>query len=262
MLRFSHGSVNSREALQKRLKRNNAHCHVNYHILVAKAFFVNHKDFIVYKILIFTSILSTMPLQNRVTPYGNIIATPERGTLLGNRGVLINQQRQLVRNYQVKRWICCQLQYKGRWRPVMQPNRWTELFFLDEATAFAAGHRPCFECRNAAAKTFQAAWEKDGLGPSNVAAMDAVLDQDRKHPGGSKKTYTAPVSSLPDGVFITVNDQAWLKHQGKFLRWTPGGYTEAKPIISSTVTVLTPKSTVAVIAAGYQLGIHPSATQF
>jgi len=201
-----------------------------------------------------------MPLQNRVNPFGDIIATPERGTMIGNRGVLCNDQRQIVRNYQVKRWICCQLHYKDIRRVVMSPNSWTELFFLDEATAFAAGHRPCFECRNPAAKQFQACWQKAHGGKANAAAMDIVLEHDRKRPDGTKNTYLADIKTLPDGTFVTDGDDAWLVLNGQRYLWSFGGYTEVKPLGKGQVIVLTPKSTVAVFKAGYQPGIHESAS--
>src|SRR4051794_26424644 len=99
-----------------------------------------------------------MPRQNRVTPSGDIITTPERGTLMGNRGVLHDADARIVRRWQGKRWIACVLEFKGRWRPVMAPGRYTELFFLDEATALAAGHRPCAECRRRRFDEFRDTW--------------------------------------------------------------------------------------------------------
>jgi len=205
-----------------------------------------------------------MPLQNRVNPFGDIIATPERGTMIGNRGVLVDDSKHLIRNYQVRRWICCQLHYKDIRRVVMSPNRWTELFFLDEATAFAAGHRPCFECRNPAAKAFQAAWTTAQLGACNADAMDIVLEHDRKNSGGGKKTYVAPAQNLPKGTFFTDTTdkkQAWLVLNGQRYPWTFAGYGPPQPLGTGLVTVLTPKATVATLAHGYQVGIHPSALE-
>ena len=114
-----------------------------------------------------------MPLQNRVTPFGAIVATPERGTMVGNRGVLHDDERRLVRPWRLRRWICCVLEFKGIRRTVMSPRRWTELFFLDEATAFAAGHRPCFECRRASALAYQAAWAR-AFGLRELPKADAM----------------------------------------------------------------------------------------
>ena len=101
-----------------------------------------------------------MPLQNRVTPLGELIATPERGLVYGNRGCLHDEHGRIRRRYATRRWIACRLEFKGRHRELMQPNRYTELFFLDEATALAAGHRPCFECRRQEAETFAALWAR------------------------------------------------------------------------------------------------------
>ncbi len=199
-----------------------------------------------------------MPLQNRVTPFGAIVATPERGTILGNRGVLHDDARTLVRPWQVRRWICCELHYKGRRRVVMTPRSYTELFFLDEATAFAAGHRPCFECRRAAALAFRACWAKAVGGATEADAMDRALEADRKE-HRRKKTYTTDARGLPDGVFVTLDGAAWLLRGGRMLRWTHAGYAESRAIDGGAVDVLTPRSTVAVIAAGYAPGVHASA---
>ena len=114
-----------------------------------------------------------MPRQNRVTPFGEIVAVPERGTLMGNRGVIHADDGSHRREWQVRRWIACRLEFKGRRRPVRQPRRWTELFFLDEATALAAGHRPCAECRRERYDEFRAAWIE-----INPVASDRKLGAD------------------------------------------------------------------------------------
>src|ERR1041385_996458 len=146
-----------------------------------------------------------MPRQNRVTPWGTIIADPARGSLLGNRGVLHDAQGRIVRSWRVKAGIACRLAFRGRRRPLMQPNRWTELFFLDEATALAAGHRPCFECRREAALRFKTAWlagnPERGLGPdSPIARIDDCLHAERIMRDGTKVTWTARLGELSDGT--------------------------------------------------------------
>ena len=139
-----------------------------------------------------------MPLQNRVTPSGDIVALAGRGTLTGNRGIIHNADKQIVRQWQVKRWIACALEFRGRKREVLQPNRWTHLFFLDEATAFSAGHRPCAECRNADYKRFRALWESVYGATSGADEIDAVLHANRVDTH-RKRTYHAPIDALPDG---------------------------------------------------------------
>src|SRR5258708_21172148 len=143
-----------------------------------------------------------MPLQNRVTPFGEIIATPERGTMLGNRGILHNDRKEIIRTSQIRRWLCCVLEFKGIRRKIMDPHSYTELFFLDEATALAAGHRPCFECRRKAALDFQFYWTKVFDTKANADEIDQILEYDRKVPGSGKKRYKANMLNLPDGTFI------------------------------------------------------------
>ena len=201
-----------------------------------------------------------MPLQNRVDPFGEIVAVPERGTMLGNRGVLHDDQRKLVRTSQVRRWICCVLEWKGIRRQLMRPRSYTELFFLDEVTALAAGHRPCFECRRPAALAFQAAWERAfGVKP-RADAMDLQLAAERRTRTGGKVTHIVDdAEGLPDGVMIVVDGAAWLLRGGRRWRWSFGGYASPESMPVRRVEVLTPASTVAVLRAGYEPGIHPSA---
>jgi len=160
-----------------------------------------------------------MPRQNRVTPYGAIIATPERGLFMGNRGILHNEREEIVTPYRSKAWIICRLQFKGRARTLMSPGRYTELFFLDEATALAAGHRPCFECQRERASAFRAAWQEAHETPGDrrlkMRDIDAVLHQERLTPGRLKtdrvqQTYTAVSTTLPDGAFISVDGRPFL----------------------------------------------------
>jgi hypothetical protein len=211
-----------------------------------------------------------VPKQNRVTPFGDIIATPERGTFMGNRGVLHGNNGNIRRSWQMKRWLVCVLEFRGRHRKVMTPNRYTELFFLDEATALAAGHRPCAECRHARFLDFCAAWRTANMrsGTSKrptVAEIDDRLHGERLAPDRSKLTISASLSEMPDGVFIchaAWGNDALLIHGDSLLAWSPGGYARhmARPR-KADVLVLTPASTVATIRAGYVPDIHASATE-
>lgn len=208
-----------------------------------------------------------MPRPNRVTPSGRIVAVPDRGMFLGNRGVIHDGDGRIVRPWNVRRWLICVLEFKGRQRVVMTPNRYTELFFLDEATALAAGHRPCAECRRPAFLAFREAWAAgDGLDipPAGirVKTIDDRLHAERVGPARSKQTYQARLDDLPDGVMIRLEDsnqEAHLVHGSELLAWSPGGYREPRPRPAGTVvTVWTPPSTVAAIRAGYQPGLHPT----
>lgn len=201
------------------------------------------------------------PLRNRVTPAGELIATEHRGTMYGNRGVLHNENLALVRRYQVRRWLVCVLEFRGRRRPVLRPRRYTELFFLDEATGLAAGHRPCGECRYRDYQAFKRAWAGAfGGGGPGVAEIDARLHADRLVRPGVRRSYSASLSSLPDGVMVSVGDTPSLVWGGGLLAWTPGGYrSSGQSPAEDTVTVITPRATVAVLAAGYRPVIHPSA---
>ncbi len=190
-----------------------------------------------------------------MTPYGEIVATPERGTLMGNRGVLHADDGEHRRDWQVRRWIACRLEFKGRHREIRQPRRWTELFFLDEATALSAGHRPCAECRREDYRRWQAAWP----GPDTGAdAMDLVLHADRLD-GRAKRTYDARLGELPDGVMVERGGAAFLVAGGALHAWTAAGYGAAEPVApEGRVRVLTPRVTVATIARGYAVSVHPS----
>jgi hypothetical protein len=209
-----------------------------------------------------------MPRQNRVTPFGDIIVTPERGTFLGNRGLLHDAEGHVRRAWQVRRWIVCVLEFRGRKRTVMTPNRYTELFFLDEATALTAGHRPCAECRQARFLDFCHAWKLGGPGngsPKRPTAdeIDRRLHAERVTSNRSKRTFTAALDELPDGVLVTVEasgGQAYLVWGDGLLPWSPGGYGGARPRPRGvSAAVLTPPSTVAAIRAGYAPEVHASA---
>jgi hypothetical protein len=203
-----------------------------------------------------------MALQNRVTPKGDIISTNARGAWLGNRGVIHNAEKQIVRPFKIKAWIICMLEFRGRHREVMTPDRWTELFFLDEATAFSAGHRPCFQCRYADHQRFKTAWLKGNPEygfdeKTSVIEIDKILQTERIN-RGQKVTYKEDIHSLPDGAFIELAGEPWLVYQNKIYHWTPAGYNDSQAIdVLGEVTVLTPKSIVKAFNAGYhtQIGV-------
>lgn len=208
-----------------------------------------------------------MPRPNRVTPFGEIIATPERGTFMGNRGLLHDDQGRIVRRWDVKRWLVCLLEFRGRHRQVMTPGLYTELFFLDEATALAAGHRPCAECRRPRYVDYCNAWkavypmaEGERLGADEI---DRQLHADRTNSDRSKRTFTAQLDELPDGVFVTLpesENQAYLIGGPRLFPWSPGGYGPPRPRPQGVqATVLTPRSNVAMIQAGYHPEVHASA---
>jgi hypothetical protein len=203
-----------------------------------------------------------MPLQNRVDPFGEFIRTPARGTLMGNRGALHNQQKQIVRRYKTRRWITCVLEYKNRHRTVMAPHRYTELFFLDEAVAFAAGHRPCAECQRERFSAFRHVWQLyQGLDrPPSTVEIDEALHTARID-GGQKVTHQAPLRSLPDGCFVERDGLSYLVIGGMLAKWTPAGYTTRQNLSGNpTLIVLTPMPVVAGFRLGYKPQIHPSST--
>jgi hypothetical protein len=208
-----------------------------------------------------------LPKQNRVTPFGEIIATPERGTFMGNRGILHDAEGHIRRNWALKRWIVCLLEFRGRNRTVMTPNRYTELFFLDEATAFAAGHRPCAECRHVRFIDFCRAWkaahpETRSSRRPTADEMDDRLHTERVGPDRSKRFHPQRLEDLPNGVFVTLpgnEDAAWLVWNDQIFKWSPGGYLERRPRPRRLgVALLTPPSTVAAIRAGYTPEVHAS----
>jgi hypothetical protein len=202
-----------------------------------------------------------VPHRNRVTPFAEVIETPARGLLYGNRGVLHDEEGRIVRNWQVKRWIACVLEFKGRKRPLLRPGRFTELFFLDEATALAAGHRPCAECRRADFNRFRDAWGRTHPGASlRVDDIDRVLHEERVGPGRTKRLHGAILGDLPEGSMIADGPQARLLHGNELLAWSPFGYGTRRPAVASAkVNLLTPPSIVDVIRAGYSPSIHPTA---
>jgi hypothetical protein len=202
-----------------------------------------------------------MPLQNRVTPTGEIVATRARGLFTGNRGIIHDPAtRTLLRKrWSCPAWLICVLEFRGRRRKVMGGRSWTELFFLDEATAFAAGHRPCFYCRRDDAHRFRAAWEKgnrvrDLLAPE----IDAVLHRERLASGKTLHRLPMPIARLPDGTMVQAGGDSFLIVQGRALQWSLAGYISARRL-PENATLLTPPSTVRAFAAGYRPAVHESA---
>jgi hypothetical protein len=188
-----------------------------------------------------------VPLQNRVDPYGRLVATAARGTMMGNRGVLHNDHQEIVRGHRGIRWICCELQFKGRRDPVMAPGLYTRLFFLDEATALAAGHRPCAECRRPEYHAFLEAWTRAHKGTWSAPSMDLVLHRERLGP-----RHELALDSLPDGCIVEWTGQPHLVRGDSLLPWTHGGYTGRTERPKGTmVKVLTPTSIVRTLRAGY-----------
>jgi hypothetical protein len=200
-----------------------------------------------------------MPLQNRVTPYGALVAVAQRGLLMGNRGILHDAGRRIVRDAQGRRWIACALAFRGRRRAVMRPGSYTELFFLDETVALAAGHRPCAECRRADYQRFRAAWAHafgGALPPADT--VDRVLHRDRLD-GAARRTWLATAAELPDGTYVDAGGRAWLLLGDRMLAWSAGGYVDPRARPRGDVTVITPRCTVRVLAAGYRPLVHPGA---
>jgi hypothetical protein len=203
-----------------------------------------------------------MPLQNRVTPSGDIIVDPHRGLFTGNRGIIHDPATKtlLKRRWASPAWITCVCEFRGRRREVMGGRSWTELFFLDEATSFAAGHRPCFFCRRDDALKFRAAWaEGNGIASVFAREIDAVLHGERLA-DRKKRLHVLPtlLERLPDGAMVRSGDASYLMAQGKALQWSPAGYREASGPIKGAM-LLTPPSTVRAFAAGYRPVLHPSA---
>ena len=197
-----------------------------------------------------------MTLPNRVTPFGVLEADPARGSLMGNRGCLVNAQGELVRRWQLERWIACVLEFKGRRRhPLMAPGRYTELFFLDEATACAAGHRPCHECRRADAEAFADAWRVTHRRDRRLPEIDARLHRERTL-GAYRQ---AACAELPPGTMVSLEGRAWLVTDDGLRAWTHAGYTDRRLRPREAVTVLTPPSIVAAMHAGWRPEVHPSA---
>ncbi|MFZ6050182.1 hypothetical protein ACFW0H_29185 [Pseudomonas sp. CR3202] len=205
-----------------------------------------------------------MPLQNRVDPHSQLHAVAERGTFMGNRGRLHNADQQIVSQWKIRPWITCALCFKDRKRELMAPNSYTELFFLDEPTAYAAGHRPCAECRRPAYKLFKEAWARafPEQQDRSAKAIDNLLHSARLNDDGSQRTWSAKLADLPDGTVIEYAGECVLLWQGGQWRWSFAGYTPLQSAIPSEqeATVLTPQPIVRLFAAGLAgaLTVHPS----
>jgi hypothetical protein len=202
-----------------------------------------------------------MHLQNRVTPFGVIVAIPERGMFTGNRGIIHDPATKTLLNkrWANRSWLICTCDYRGRRREVMGSQSWTELFFLDEAVALAAGHRPCFFCRRVAADAFRAAWAaaKGGEEPS-AKSMDNVLHEERMEHGRKRiHVIPGPLAELPDGAVIAASGSAFTTAGGQAFRWTERGY-EAQREIRSADGLLTPPSSFLALRAGYRPVLHPA----
>jgi len=202
-----------------------------------------------------------MPLQNRVTPFGELIVTPARGTLMGNRGSLHDTERRIRRPFAVKRWITCELEFKNRHRTVMTPGQYTELFFLDEATALAAGHRPCAECQRARYDLFRRHWTGRGRALPGADDMDEVLHAERVQEQRAKRTYTDRLSRLPSGAMVADPEgKAYLVQETALVHWTPAGYgARLHPSAETRFRVLTPRSIVRALGRGYPVEMHATA---
>jgi hypothetical protein len=207
-----------------------------------------------------------VPLRNRVTPLGELVADPARGLVYGNRGCLHGADGQIRRRFNGRRWIACRLRFRGWHRhPLLQPGRFTELFFLDEATALAAGHRPCALCRREDYNRFLALWRKLHPGAGGADAVDAQLHLERvDERTRAHRLHEAPLDGLPDGTFVLHDGAPHLVRGAALLPWTPAGYgaplarTPGRP-----AEVITPSSLVAVLRAGWSGVVpllHPSAS--
>ena len=200
-----------------------------------------------------------MPRQNRVTPLGELVADPARGLVYGNRGCLHDAEGRIRRGHAGRRWIACRLRFRGWHRaPLLQPGRFTELFFLDEATAFAAGHRPCALCRRADYDRFLTL-----CGERGADALDARLHAERLD-GRARRRHASAAAGLPDGAFVLDDGGApWLVRGDALLRWTPAGYAERRARPGGGVALLTPPTLVGVLRAGWDGAavplLHPSA---
>jgi hypothetical protein len=205
-----------------------------------------------------------MPLQNRVTPLGDLIADPARGLVYGNRGCLHDESGRIRRRFNGKRWIACRLRFRSWHRsPLMQPGRFTELFFLDEATAFAAGHRPCALCRREDYVRFVELWHLAHPGQVGAGAIDQQLHIERYDPvARGQRHHQAPLDQLPDGVFVLREDAPWLVLGSALLKWSPAGYVErvSRPR-GARAELITPPSSVEILRVGWQPSVpllHPS----
>ncbi len=198
---------------------------------------------------------------NRVAPDGSLHAVASRGLLWGNRGPLLDADGALARHSRGRGWVCCVLDLHGRRREQWRPGRLTELYFLDEATALAAGHRPCGECRHADHARFRAAWTRAFPTDTTAALVDRRLHEARLVAPGTHRTYEAALDELPDGTFVEHEARSWLVRGSRVLAWSFDGYQDAvaRTALPAVVRVRTPEPTVAALRAGFTPAYHPSA---
>ena len=204
-----------------------------------------------------------MPLQNRVNPNGELKAVKSRGAFLGNRGIIHNDEREIIAPFKIKGWVTCQLEFKGRKRELMAKGRYTELFFLDEATAFSAGHRPCAECRRTRYNEFKEKWLEANQSllldnSTSIANIDKIIHRDRINKK-QKVTYQDKMHLLPKGTMIEINSIQYLIWNNKVFKWTFEGYEPTNiNITNNDVTILTPKSYVEMFKKGFTPTVHSS----
>ncbi|MEI4486527.1 hypothetical protein V8J36_10025 [Frigidibacter sp. MR17.14] len=200
-----------------------------------------------------------MPLQNRLLPTSEIVSAPGRGLFMGNRGILHDDHRQLGKaRWRHRNWICCALSFKGRKRRLMAPGCYTELFFLDEAAALAAGHRPCAECRRTDYLAFLDAWQRARGERPKAPELDRILHAARLD-GRAQRRFEAAAPDLPAGAFVLWDDVAHILIDDAMFRYSPEGYTAKLKRPANSVTCLTPAPIVEVLKAGYKPLLHPSA---
>lgn len=211
-----------------------------------------------------------MPRRNRIDPFGDLHAVAARGSLTGNRGCLVDDAERVVRHHRGDLWIACVTSFKGRRVGLARPNRWTPLFFLDDAVALAAGHRPCGECRHADYVAYQRGVTV-GLGrdrPVGATELNRRLRTERLHPtrtrtldrAGDRRTWRAPASALPDGTVVVVDGTAYLLGAETLRPFSFAGWGSARAMPSGELTVLTPPTSVLALAHGYRPTLHPSAS--
>jgi hypothetical protein len=210
-----------------------------------------------------------MPRRNRVDPWGDLHAVVERGLLTGNRGCVVDDHEQVVRHHGSSLWIVCVTKFRD-WRfPLARPGRWTPLFFLDDAVALAATHRPCATCRRAEYVAYRDAVTRATKASSPLLASDLNrrLDAERYRRGrgleraGDRLVWSSPFADLPDGtVVVTAANVCQLVLGPQLLRYSFGGWLDATPRpTTGAATVLTPPTSVAALAHGYRPLLHPTA---
>ncbi|MBW0157625.1 hypothetical protein [Sedimentimonas flavescens] len=202
-----------------------------------------------------------MALQNRVNPFGQIVASAARGSLMGNRGILHDEDKNILKTHAHQNWVACALSFNGNKRTLMAPHSYTELFFLDEATALAAGHRPCATCRHECYRVFTQIWQQVHGKPPKGASLRMTIDRAlhvARIQRGQKVIFEAEFEELPDGAMISMDGDSFLRWNDAGHRWSFDGYGQIPVPISGSVSVLTPKPIIALLHAGYRPEIHSS----